>query len=104
MPKELRTTKLKKGNVLCYTLGVYSAIKWHDKKDVGMLSTYHRGRVCETKKIDRKTKEELWKPEAVIVYNANMSGVDRLDQKIKPYKCLRKVSDCIRSCFSILWT
>jgi len=30
------------------------------------------------------------KPKAVIEYNANMRGVDRLDQKIKPYECLRK--------------
>ena len=48
-----------------------------------MLSTHHRGRVCEKGKIDRKTKEALKKPEAVIEYNANMDGIDRLDQKNK---------------------
>ena len=55
-----------------------------------MLSTYHRKKVCEVGKIHRKTKEALKKTEAVIENNANMSGVDILDQKIKPYKCLRK--------------
>jgi len=57
---------------------------------VALLSTIHRGRICDTGKIDRKTKEVVKKPEAVIEYSANMGGVDRLDQKIKPYKCLRK--------------
>ena len=90
MPKELQAAKIKKGDVLCYTSGIYSAIKWRDKKDVAVLSTIHRGRICDTGKIDRKTKEVVKKPEAVIEYSANMGGVDRLDQKIKPYECLRK--------------
>ena len=81
---------MKKGDVFCYTSGIYSAIKWRDKKDVAVLSTIHRGRICDIGKIDRKTKEVAKKPEAVIEYNANMGGVDRLDQKIKPYECLRK--------------
>jgi len=46
--------------------------------------------LCNTGKIDRKTKEVVKKPEAVIEYNANMGGVDILDQKLKPYECLRK--------------
>ena len=41
-------------------------------------------------KIDRRTKEVVKKPEAVIEYNANMGGVDISDQKLKPYECLRK--------------
>ena len=90
MPKELQTTTMKKGDVLCYTSSIYSAIKWWDKKDVAALSTIHRGRICDTGKIDRKTKEVVKKPKAVIEYDANMGEVDRLDQKIKPYECLRK--------------
>jgi len=89
-PKELQATTMKKGDVLCCTSGIYSAIKWQDKKDVAVLSTIHRGRICDTGKIDRKTKEVVKKPEAVIEYNANMGCVDILDQKLKPYECLRK--------------
>ena len=90
MPKELQASTMKKGDVLCCTSGIYSAIKWPDKKDVAVLRTIHRGRICDTGKTDRKTKEVVKKPESVIEYNANMGGVDRLDQKIKPCKCLRK--------------
>jgi len=66
MPRELQATTMKKGDVLCYTSGIYSAIKWQDKKDVAVLSTIHRGRICDTGKIDRKTKGVVKKPEAVI--------------------------------------
>ena len=48
MPKELQATTMKKGDVLCYTSGIYSAIKWWDKKDVAVLSTIHRGGICVT--------------------------------------------------------
>ena len=90
MPKELQATTMKKGDVLCYTSGIYSAIKRRDKKDVAVLFTIHSGRIYDTGKIDRKTKEVVKNPEAVIQYKAKMGGVDRLDQKIKPYECLRK--------------
>ena len=48
MPKELQATTMKKGDVLRYTSGIYSAIKWRDKKDVAVLSTIHRGGICVT--------------------------------------------------------
>src|SRR5215469_14771270 len=80
--KNYRLLKLRKEMNFAIS-GIYSAIKWQDKKYVALLSTIHRVRICDTGKIDRKTKEVVKKPDAVIEYSANMGGVDRLDQKIK---------------------
>jgi hypothetical protein len=69
---------------------------------VAVLSTIHRGRIYDTGKIYRKTKEVVKKPKVIIEYSANMGGVDRLDQKIKPYECLRNSVRCYRKLFFYL--
>lgn len=72
------------------------AIKWHDKREVHLLSTVHTGQMKDTKKIHWKTKEHIFKPDIVIDYNINMrlavkadmqlSSVDNLRKSVKWYK------------------
>jgi hypothetical protein len=58
-----------------------SVLKWRDKKDVAMISTYHGE---ETKKLT-KCGQEKEKPVSVLDYNENMGGVDLKDQVLQPY-------------------
>jgi len=63
-----------------------SVLKWKDKKEVTMISTYH-GR--ETKIKQTKCKQEKQKPVSVLDYE-NKGGVDLKDQLLQPYLLERK--------------
>jgi hypothetical protein len=41
VPKTVREKKLKKGEMIAQHFGPVSILKWHDKKDVAIISTYH---------------------------------------------------------------
>jgi len=58
-----------------------SVLKWKDKKEVTMISTYHGQ---ETKIKQTKCKQEKQKPVSVLDYE-NMGGVDLKDQLLQPY-------------------
>ena len=53
-----------------------SILKWKDKKDVTMVSTYHGE---ETRMKLMKCREEKRKPVSVLDYNENMGVVDLKD-------------------------
>ena len=55
-----------------------------------MLSTFHKGKLISGTKLNRRG-EEIVKPDCVIDYNKNMSGVDYQDQLGSYYNPLRKL-------------
>jgi hypothetical protein len=87
-PVEVTGKKLQKGEAVSrYTRDAICVVKWHDKRDVLMISSEFSGE-CVT--YVAKSGKETTKPNAVIEYNKFMSGVDRADQLLSYYPCERK--------------
>lgn len=84
------TEKLNKGDVEAKHTQEMLALKWRDKRDVCMLSTFHKNEVKDTGKIDRNTQAPIKKPACVLDYNINMGAVDRSDMMLSSIECLRK--------------
>ena len=64
-------------------------MKWRDKQDVLMLSTFHADTFIEKRRHTRLAEEGvevILKPQVVEDYNPNMGGVDK-GQYYKSYKC-----------------
>ncbi|UYV82718.1 hypothetical protein LAZ67_22000664, partial [Cordylochernes scorpioides] len=68
MPKTKFSQKLKRGEIIKMRRKHLLAIKWKDVRDVFMLSTVHEGKMMPVKP-KTPTREELFKPDAVIDYN-----------------------------------
>jgi len=79
--------KLKKGELVAQHSGPVSVLKWKDKKDVTIISTYHGE---ETRVKRAKCRQENRKPVTVLDYNENMGGVDLKVQLLQPYLLERK--------------
>ena len=80
IPDVVRDTQLKKGEVVSTKDGDLLALKWHDKRDVIMLSTYHSDEMVTKTRRSRAAKggvEEIQKPQVVEDYNQHMGGVDQ---------------------------
>jgi len=86
VPKEVKDKKLEKGEIIARHLGPVTGLKWHDKRYVTMVSTYHS---AETKRVSNKGKETE-KPLCVIDYNHNMRGVHLKDQLLHMYMVKRE--------------
>ncbi|KAG8224460.1 hypothetical protein J437_LFUL003183 [Ladona fulva] len=90
VPKVLKEKKLKKGETTARHAGPVSIIKWHDKKVVTMISTYHK----EDKKLVISRGRQTEKPVCVLDYNKYMGVIDLEDQMLQPYsldrKCMQK--------------
>ena len=68
VPKEVKDKKFKKGVIIARHLGPVTEIKWRDKRNVTMVSTYHS---ADTQRVSNKDKETE-KPLCMIDYNHNM--------------------------------
>ena len=68
VPKELKDKKLEKGEIIARYLGPVRVLKWRDKRNVTMVSTYHS---ADTQRVSNKGKETE-KPLCVIDYNHKM--------------------------------
>ena len=89
MSSVLAHAKLKKGDVLAKRKGRMLAIRWKDKRDVCMLSTYHQGVMMDSGKKDQQGNA-VQKPDVVLEYNNVMGAVDKVDQMLEPYATQRK--------------
>ena len=85
MPQDLKKPIPKGSTVERYTHDMM-ALKWRDKRDVAVLSTYHNGEM-KTIQSARGQKE---KPVAIFAYNEKMGAVDLADQMLTSYPCERK--------------
>ncbi|KAL6438799.1 hypothetical protein ACFW04_003704 [Cataglyphis niger] len=94
MPKVLASYKLKKGEVRTMSCKGILSLRWHDKKDVYVISTKHsRAEMVDTGKIRRKKggeEEAVLKPTCVVEYNRGMGGVDQQDQRLACFPLMRK--------------
>lgn len=82
--------KLKMGDIECKASQNILAIKWHDKRDVKLLSTIHTNELAPSNKIDQNTGENVLKPVAILDYNKNMGSVDRSDMMLSTTETVRK--------------
>lgn len=85
MPPDLKTNIAKGTTVARYTHDMM-AQKWRDKRDVAVLSTYHRDQMVSI----QSSRGQKIKPEAILTYNDKMGGVDLSDQQLTSYPCERK--------------
>ena len=86
VPKEVRDKKLEKREIIARHTGPVIVLKWRDRINVTMVSTYHS---AGTHRISNKGKETE-KPLCLIDYNHNMGGVDLKDQLLHMYMTKRK--------------
>ena len=86
VPQTVKEKKLKKGELLAQHSGPVSVLKWKDKKEVTMISTYH---AQETRMKLMKCRQEKQKTVSVLDYNENMGGVN-LKDLFQPYLLERK--------------
>jgi len=89
MSSVLARAKLKKGDMVAKRKGRFLAVRWKDKRDVCMLSTYHQGTMDDSSKKDQQGNI-IQKPDVVIKYNKVMGAVDKVDQMLEPYAMQRK--------------
>jgi hypothetical protein len=96
LPKKLIKTKLKKGEWVWQSKGATVVSKWHDKRDVVMISNMHPKVEMET--ITNKRGQPVYKPNTVLDYNRSMSGIDRSDQMMSYQTSLRKTIRWYKKC------
>ncbi|XP_062586678.1 piggyBac transposable element-derived protein 4-like [Saccostrea cucullata] len=75
------------------------AVKYHDKRDVHMLTTIHEANMSVLNKRDRTTNEYIAKPTCIVEYISQMGGVDLSDQISQYDTCLRKTTKWYKKLF-----
>jgi len=83
----VKEQELKKGELVGKHSGPVSVLKWKDKKNVTIISTYHGD---ETRMKRKKCRQKKQKLVSVLDYNENMGGFDLKDQLLEPYLLERK--------------
>ena len=71
VPKEVKDMKLEKGENIARHPGPVTVLKWRDKRNVTIVSTY---RSADTQRVSNEG-EETGKPLCVIDYNHKVEGV-----------------------------
>lgn len=90
LPKTVIKTKLETGEVTFMRRDHLLCLKWKDKRDVLSLSTVHKMGMSEVSVKARGGPVKKFKPDVIIDYNKNKTGVDRNDQIIAYYPFKRK--------------
>uniref|UniRef100_A0A0N7ZD38 PiggyBac transposable element-derived protein domain-containing protein n=1 Tax=Scylla olivacea TaxID=85551 RepID=A0A0N7ZD38_SCYOL len=65
-------------------------MRWHDKRQVVMLSSIHTGQMKDSGKIHFKTKKPIMKPDLVLDYTKTMRLVDKTDMMVSFIDCISK--------------
>jgi len=87
IPKEIVTTKLKRGEMIAKQNGLgVTVLKWKDRRDVLMISTKHGNSMNE---VQMKRGKKI-KPNVIIDYNRGKGLIDVSDQIGAYHTCLRK--------------
>lgn len=86
VPRAVKDAKLKKGELIAQHSGSVTVMKWHDKRNVVMISTYHDTEM----KTEKRRGKEKQKPVCVIDYNKHMGCTDLEDQLLQVYLVERK--------------
>ncbi|GBO28927.1 hypothetical protein AVEN_66359-1 [Araneus ventricosus] len=86
LPPLIKSSKVKKGEVLAFQKGKICLLKWTDKKLILMLRTLHSTSMVTVE--SKKSKSSKLKPTVVADYNNTMGGVDKADQCLSYYPVL----------------
>jgi len=84
------SNKLCKGEIAFQSTDKLLALKWMDKREVLMLSSYHSAEYTETKRNHVKTGRPILKPSVVVNYNRVMRAVDKTDMILNSINTIRK--------------
>lgn len=66
------------------------SVRWTDKREVFMLSTFHKGSMVDAGKVDHRTRGPIFKPDIVLDYTRNMKLIDKSDAQIGAVECVRR--------------
>lgn len=88
LPSKVLSSKIGKGQCIRRRKGRVMVLKWHDSRDVMMLSTFHSGNMVTSGNKNQKAKKVI-RPDCVISYNKSMCGVNCRDQTTSYYPPLR---------------
>lgn len=87
LPKDVTAKELRRGETIARQLDAYvTVLKWHDKRDVLMISTCHGDEMSNVS----SWRGETSKPNMIIDYNYAKKGIDVADQLSSYYSPLRK--------------
>ena len=86
VPKEVKDKKLEKGEIIDRHSGPVTVLKWRDKRNVTIVSTYHS---ADSQRVSNKDKQPE-KPLCVVDYNHKMGGVNLKNQLLHMYMVERK--------------
>ena len=82
----MKKARLKKGETVAAFRKKQTIMKWKDKRDVVLVSTFHD----DTMENVTTRQGVIQKPSVVLDYNKNMEGVDRNDGQLQSYKLARE--------------
>ena len=77
VPDVIKDSKPAKGDRIVVSNGPLMIMKYHDKRQVALCSTIHKGDMVDTGKRSRDTQQPIMKPDAILDYNKFMGSVDR---------------------------
>ncbi|CAG5001746.1 unnamed protein product [Parnassius apollo] len=87
LPEEVVKAKLRRGEQIARQKdNLYTVLKWHDKRDVLMISTCHGDGMSNV----TTKRGDIMKPDAIIDYNDAKKGIDISDQLASFHSPLRK--------------
>lgn len=87
LPEEVVKAKLRRGEQIARQKdNIYTVLKWHDKRDVLMISTCHGDGMSNV----TTKRGDVMKPNAIIDYNEAKKGIDISDQLASFHSPLRK--------------
>ncbi|XP_063220583.1 piggyBac transposable element-derived protein 4-like [Bacillus rossius redtenbacheri] len=95
LPPELKCKELARGEAIFRRCGPLLAVKWKDTRDVYCLSTKHKATCSEVTVRSRGGLVAKTKPDVVLDYNINKTGVDHVDQLLSYYPFQRKSMKCV---------
>jgi hypothetical protein len=91
IPREVKITKIPKGESAAWRCDNLLCLKYHDRKEVHMLTTMHDESTTQVPLRSRRSANNFAnKPNCIISYNKHMGGVDRVDQLLQPFNANRK--------------
>ncbi|XP_047111958.1 piggyBac transposable element-derived protein 4-like [Schistocerca piceifrons] len=90
IPQEFKQNKLRRGEIVFKRKNSVLALHWKDTRDVFALSTKHRMTSSVTKTKSKAGMVEKLKPDLILDYNKNKTGVDHGDQLVTYYYFQRR--------------
>jgi predicted fused transcriptional regulator/phosphomethylpyrimidine kinase len=100
-PEEVKRQNLKKGATIARFADGVMIAKWHEKRDVSYISTEFGNQMVV---VQNKRQQEVEKPQAIVIYNKSMGGVDQQDQMMAYYSCPEKLFGGTKSWGHIFYT